>query len=59
MRIAFAHHLSLSYGAGGEKWVINTAKALAKKHEVEVYALPFLLDGKPKLNPKEKLEGIT
>jgi len=58
LRIAFAHHLSLSYGAGGEKWIINTAKALAKKHDVEVYALPFLLDGKPKISPKETLEGI-
>jgi glycosyltransferase involved in cell wall biosynthesis len=59
MRIAFAHHLSLSYGAGGEKWIINTAKALAKKHDVEIYALPFLLDGKPKINPKDQLEGIN
>jgi len=58
MRIAFATHLSLSYGAGGEKWIINTVKALAKKHDVEVYALPFLLDGKRKINPQEQLEDI-
>jgi len=59
MHIAFAHHLSLSYGAGGEKWIINTAKALAKKHDVEVYALPFLLDGKRKIDPVKQLEGIS
>jgi glycosyltransferase involved in cell wall biosynthesis len=59
MRIAFCHHLSLGYFGGGEKWIINTAKALAKKHDVEIYALPFLLDGKPKINPQEHLDGIT
>jgi glycosyltransferase involved in cell wall biosynthesis len=58
LKIAFATHLSLSYGAGGEKWIINTAKALAKKHEVEVYALPFLLDGKRKIEPQKQLEDI-
>jgi glycosyltransferase involved in cell wall biosynthesis len=58
IKIAFCHHLSLSYNAGGEKWLINTAKALAKKHTVEIYALPFLLDGKPRINPNESLDGI-
>lgn len=58
LKISFCHHLSLGYFAGGEKWIINTAKALAKKHDVEIYALPFLLDGKPKIDPKEHLEGI-
>lgn len=58
MRVNFCHHLSLSYNGGGEKWIINTAKELAKKHDVEIYALPILLDGKPKIDPKTKLEGI-
>jgi glycosyltransferase involved in cell wall biosynthesis len=51
--------LSLRYGAGGEKWVINTAKALRDRgHDVAVYALPFLLEGKGKINPKTHLDGI-
>jgi glycosyltransferase involved in cell wall biosynthesis len=58
MRIAFATHLSVAYNGGGEKWIINTAKALAKKYDVEIYALPFLLDGKRKIDPKEHLEGV-
>ena len=59
MKISFCHHLSLSYYAGGEKWIIETAKELAKRgHDVEIYCLPFLLDGKPKINSKEVLEGI-
>ena len=59
MRINFCHHLSLTYFAGGEKWIISTAKELVKRgHDVEIYALPFLLDGKPKINPKEVLEDI-
>jgi glycosyltransferase involved in cell wall biosynthesis len=59
IKISFAHHISISYGGGGEKWVINTAKALQERgHEVTVNALPFLLDGKPKINPKEHLDGI-
>ena len=59
MQIAFAHHLSLSYNGGGEKWLVNVAKALSKKHNVEIHALPILLDGKPKINPKTKLDGIS
>ncbi len=59
LRISFCHHLSLSYYSGGEKWIIATAKELVKRgHEIEIYALPLLLDGKPKINPKEILEGI-
>ena len=59
MRIAFCHHLSLGYYAGGEKWIINVAKELAHRgHEVEIYALPFLLDGKAKINPRKVLEDI-
>jgi len=59
VNIAFAHHLSLSYLGGGEKWIINTAKELVcRGHYVEIFALPFLLEGKRKVNPKELLEDI-
>lgn len=59
MHIAFCHHLSLGYYGGGEKWLIQLANELVKRgHDVEIYALPFLLDGKQKINPKELLNGI-
>ena len=59
MRIAFCHHLSLSYYGGGEKWLIQLSNELVKRgHEVSIYALPFLLDGKPKVNPKDFLPEI-
>jgi glycosyltransferase involved in cell wall biosynthesis len=59
MHVNFLHHLSLRYGAGGEKWIINTAKALRERgHDVAIYALPFLLEGKAKINPREQLDGI-
>jgi glycosyltransferase involved in cell wall biosynthesis len=58
LKITFAHHLSLSYGAGGEKWIINTAKELSKEYDVEVYALPFLLDGKRRITPQKELGDI-
>jgi glycosyltransferase involved in cell wall biosynthesis len=49
----------LSYYGGGEKWIINVAKELANRgHDVEVYALPFMLDGKPKINPRKALDDI-
>lgn len=59
MRICFCHHLSLAYYGGGEKWLISTTKELVKRgHNVEIYALPFLLNGKPKVNPKKLLDDI-
>jgi len=59
MRVSFCHHLSLSYFGGGEKWIISAAKELVKRgYEVEICALSLLLDGKPKINPKEVLEDI-
>jgi len=59
MHVAFCTHLSLAYYGGGEKWIIQTAKELAHRgHSVEIYALPFLLEGKRKINPKELLEDI-
>jgi glycosyltransferase involved in cell wall biosynthesis len=54
------HHLSVSYGGGGEKWIVSVAKELAHRgHNVEVFALPFLLEGKRKVDPKELLDGIS
>lgn len=58
LKISFCHHLSLSYNGGGEKFIINLAKELARRHEVSIHALPILLDGKPKSNPVMELEGI-
>lgn len=59
MRIAFCHHLSLSYYGGGEKWIIELSKELTKRgHDVRIYALPFLLDGKRKVNPSKILGDI-
>jgi hypothetical protein len=59
MHIAFCTHLSLGYYGGGEKWIIQTAKELAHRgHTVEIYALPFLLEGKRKVDPQELLENI-
>jgi glycosyltransferase involved in cell wall biosynthesis len=58
IKIIFCHHISLAYNGGGEKWVINTAKELAKKYNVEIYALPILLDGKPKITPQKELDGV-
>jgi hypothetical protein len=59
MKISLCHHLSLAYYGGGEKWIINTAKELVKRgHDVEVFALPFLLEGHRKINPKELLNDI-
>jgi glycosyltransferase involved in cell wall biosynthesis len=59
VHIALCHHLSLGYCGGGEKWIINVAKELAHRgHDVEVFALPFMLEGKSKKDPKEMLEDI-
>lgn len=51
MRIAFCHHLSLSYLGGGEKWITQLANELVKRgHEVEIRCLPFTLeDGRKKI----------
>jgi len=60
MRIALCHHLGLSYYGGGEKFIIQLANELVKRgHDVEIYSLPFLLEGKPKVkNVKELLNDI-
>lgn len=60
MDIAFAHHLSLGYRGGGEKWLINTANDLSKRgHNVDIYALPILLEGSRTANVEKLLEGVT
>jgi glycosyltransferase involved in cell wall biosynthesis len=59
MNIAFCHHLSLKYLGGGEKWVINIAKELQKRgHEVQVYALPFTMNGPVNLDQPKLLGDI-
>jgi len=59
MHISICTSLSLSYMGGGEKWVIQTAKELVHRgHTVEIYALPILLEGKRKVDPKELLDDI-
>lgn len=51
MRIAFCHHLSLTYFSGGEKWIIEVSKELQRLgHEVAIHALPFLLEGKRRIS---------
>jgi glycosyltransferase involved in cell wall biosynthesis len=43
MEIVLCHHYSLSFGAGGEKFLFSAAKELVKRgHEVEVRALPIM-----------------
>lgn len=59
LRICFCHHLSLAYWGGGEKWIVAIAKELTKRgHDVEIYALPVLLEGRRKLDPRDVLDGI-
>lgn len=44
---------------GGEREMSELAKELAHRgHEVEFYALPYMMGAKPKVNPKEILEGV-
>ena len=59
MRVAFAHHLSLKYGGGGEKWIVQFSKELVRRgHEVEIYCLPFQLKGSLNYDFKTELQGI-
>jgi len=59
LQVRFCHHLSLSYWGGGEKWVVGIAKELVKRGcDVEIYALPLLLEGRRKINPRDVLDGI-
>ena len=60
MKIAFCHHLSLSYGGGGEKWMIELARDLSRRgHDIEIYALPFTMKGGRGLVPEDELDGIS
>ena len=50
----------MGYLGGGEKWLVNVANELSKRgHSVSVYALPLLLEGKRKVNPKELFNGVS
>jgi glycosyltransferase involved in cell wall biosynthesis len=54
------HHLSVSYNGGGEKWLVNVANELSKRgHDVSVFALPLLLEGKRKVNPQDLFNGVS
>lgn len=56
MRIAFCHHLSLSYGGGGEKWIVQLANELVKRgHTVTIYCLPFTMTGAMSFDFKSQL----
>jgi glycosyltransferase involved in cell wall biosynthesis len=58
VKVAFCHHLSLSYYGGGEKWLIGFSNYLAKQgHNVSIYSTPLLLDGKPKVDPYQLLDS--
>jgi glycosyltransferase involved in cell wall biosynthesis len=41
MKIAIAHHYSLTFYSGGEKIILSAAKLLSERHKVEIYALPI------------------
>jgi glycosyltransferase involved in cell wall biosynthesis len=41
MKIAIAHHYSLTFYSGGEKIIISAAKLLNERHKVGIYALPI------------------
>ncbi len=59
MKLVICHHLSLTYGGGGEWAVINMANEAVKRgYEVEVRSLPFWRSDR--INPEEYLrEGVT
>jgi glycosyltransferase involved in cell wall biosynthesis len=55
--VAICSGLSLRYGGGGERWIIQFANELVKRgHEVDVHCLPFVLDDGGKLDPKKELD---
>jgi glycosyltransferase involved in cell wall biosynthesis len=59
VNVAFCHHLSLRYGGGGEKWLIQLARELvARGHDVKVYCLPFMLKDGGKNDPVKELGDI-
>lgn len=59
LRIGICSGLSLRYGGGGERWIIQLSKELvARGYEVEIYCLPFVLDGSQNLDVKKELGDI-
>jgi glycosyltransferase involved in cell wall biosynthesis len=59
MKIAICTHLSLSYMGGGEREMCELGVELANRgHDVEFYALPFLMGAKPKLDPHQVIDGL-
>lgn len=62
MKIAFGHHLSLSYRAGGERWLTEVANELVcRGHDVSVRCMPiWRKDNKINLLPEINYEeGYT
>jgi glycosyltransferase involved in cell wall biosynthesis len=56
MNVALCHHYSLTFYGGGERFLIDAAKQLAKRgHNVVIYALPF---GHRAINLDGPLQGI-
>lgn len=56
MNIALCHHYSLTFYGGGERFLIDAAKQLAKRgHNVVIYALPL---GRRPINLDGPLQGI-
>jgi len=59
LKIAICTHLSLSYMGGGEREMCELGLELTRRgHEVEFYALPFLMGARPKGNPRSLLGDI-
>ena len=51
MKIAICEHLTASYWGGGEKEMYELAKGLRRSgHDVEVYALPYTLENRRKVD---------
>ncbi|MGQ9469144.1 MAG: glycosyltransferase family 4 protein [Nitrososphaerales archaeon] len=60
MKIALCLHISLTYGGGGEKWAWTVAKYLnEKKHQVEIYALPYAPRGRRTISPGKLFEILN
>jgi glycosyltransferase involved in cell wall biosynthesis len=56
MKIAFCHHFDLDFGAGGEKFIIQTANELDKRgHEVSVFVTPFVIEGMHRIKDAHKM----
>ena len=59
MKIAFCHHLSMGYNAGGEQEIAQVARELAERgHDVRIYAMPLTFGGRERVNPRALLGEI-